>query len=103
MAFGHMGDGNVHFHVYAPPGVDAETWVHQPGGAISKRVHDLVVAAGGSISAEHGIGQMKRDELVRLSGSARITALCAIKRALDPLGIMNPGKLIPLASNRQET
>jgi FAD/FMN-containing dehydrogenase len=58
-------------------------------------VYDLVSAAGGSISAEHGIGQMKRDELGRLSAPARIQALRAIKAAFDPLGIMNPGKLIP--------
>jgi FAD/FMN-containing dehydrogenase len=62
-------------------------------------VYDLVVAAGGSISAEHGIGQMKRAELLRLSGPARILALRAIKAAFDPEGIMNPGKLVPLASD----
>lgn len=60
-------------------------------------VYDLVVASRGSISAEHGIGQMKRDELLRLSSPARITALRAIKHALDPRSIMNPGKLVPLA------
>ena len=57
-------------------------------------VHDLVNAAGGSISAEHGIGQMKRDELARLSDPVRMKTLRAIKHALDPLGIMNPGKLL---------
>ena len=65
------------------------------GKAASHMVYDLVTAAGGSISAEHGIGQMKRDELGRLSSPARLTALRAIKSALDPKGIMNPGKLIP--------
>lgn len=95
-AFGHMGDGNVHFHVAAPPGADRATWPDQPGKEISAFVHDLVVAAGGSISAEHGIGQMKRDELGRLSDPARLTALRAIKQAFDPKGIMNPGKLVPL-------
>lgn len=62
-------------------------------------VYDLVVAAHGSISAEHGIGQMKRAELLRLSDPPRIAALRAIKAALDPQGIMNPGKLVPLASD----
>ena len=62
---------------------------------ITRFVDDLVTAAGGSISAEHGIGQLKREELGRLASPARIHALRAIKEALDPLGIMNPGKLVP--------
>jgi FAD/FMN-containing dehydrogenase len=86
-AFGHLGDGNVHFHVRVGNGT-TET------GAISRMVHDLVTAAGGSISAEHGIGQMKLDELERLAPPGRIGALKAIKHALDPLGLMNPGKLV---------
>jgi len=61
-------------------------------------VHDLVTEAGGSISAEHGIGQLKLAEFARLGGAARLDALRAIKHALDPIGIMNPGKLVPLAS-----
>ncbi|WP_373488111.1 FAD-binding oxidoreductase [Blastomonas sp.] len=95
-AFGHLGDGNVHFHVAAPSGADASLWPDHPGKAISALVHNLVVEAGGSISAEHGIGQMKRDELARLSDPPRLAALTAIKQALDPKGIMNPGKLIAL-------
>lgn len=94
-AFGHLGDGNVHFHVKAPAGADATAWRSGEGKAASERVYDLVTAAGGSISAEHGIGQMKRDELLRLSDPSRIAALRAIKGALDPKGIMNPGKLVP--------
>jgi len=93
-AFGHLGDGNVHFHVRAPRDPIAD-WVARAGAPISAHVHDLVVAAGGSISAEHGIGQMKRDENARLSDPARLTALRAIKAALDPKGLMNPGKLVP--------
>lgn len=100
-AFGHLGDGNVHFHVRAPKGVDAAQWRARVGEAASHRVHDLVVAAQGSISAEHGIGQMKREELERLSDPARLAALRAIKQGLDPLNIMNPGKLIALASGEQ--
>lgn len=95
--FGHLGDGNVHFHVRAPDGVDADAWYAGEGHAISSFVYDMVVAAGGSISAEHGIGQMKRDELERLSAPSRIAALRAIKGAFDPLGILNPGKLVSLA------
>lgn len=92
--FGHLGDGNIHFHVragsHAAPG-----WYEEEGAAITQMVDDLVTAAGGSISAEHGIGQLKREEFARLAPPGRIHALQAIKQALDPLGIMNPGKLIP--------
>ena len=95
-AFGHLGDGNIHFNVRAPAGADA-AWLEGEGHAVSALVHDLVTAAGGSISAEHGIGQMKLDEFARLAGPARLGALRAIKQALDPKGIMNPGKLVPLA------
>jgi FAD/FMN-containing dehydrogenase len=91
--FGHLGDGNVHFHVRAPEGAGPE-WVNGEGQAASRLVHDLVTAAGGSISAEHGIGQMKREELARLLPPARLKAMRAIKAALDPLGILNPGKLL---------
>lgn len=106
-AFGHMGDGNVHFHVKAPVDVASgrigSQWMAESSKTISPMVHDLVVAAGGSISAEHGIGQTKRDELARLSGDARILTLRAIKSALDPKNIMNPGKLVPLASGTPAT
>ncbi len=95
--FGHLGDGNVHFHVRAAPCTDSDDWYAAQVPVVSAFVHDLVTAAGGTISAEHGIGQMKRDELVRLASPARMAALTAIKRALDPLGILNPGKLLALA------
>ncbi len=90
--FGHLGDGNIHFHVRARPRAGPD-WLAQEGEAVSRLVHDLVTAAGGSISAEHGIGQMKREELARLDPQ-RVAHLRAIKAALDPAGIMNPGKLI---------
>ncbi len=96
-AFGHLGDGNVHFHVRAPAGVDRELWYAEDAPGITRFVNDLVVAAGGSISAEHGIGQMKIDELARLSDPARLGLLRAVKHGLDPLGLFNPGKLVPLA------
>lgn len=96
-AFGHLGDGNVHFHVRAPGGVDGDHWYAEQAPLITPFVNDLVVAAGGSISAEHGIGQMKLHELERLSSPARLTVLRSIKAALDPTGMMNPGKLVALA------
>jgi FAD/FMN-containing dehydrogenase len=92
--FGHLGDGNIHFHVRAGSRA-APDWYEKEAGQITRFVDDLVTAAGGSISAEHGIGQLKRAELARLASPARIHALRAIKQAIDPLGIMNPGKLIP--------
>ncbi|MDQ3078304.1 MAG: hydroxyacid dehydrogenase, partial [Pseudomonadota bacterium] len=90
--FGHLGDGNIHFHVRAGERA-APDWLDREGPAVSRLVHDLVTAAAGSISAEHGIGQMKREELARLD-PARVAALKAIKGGLDPRGIMNPGKLV---------
>ena len=95
LAFGHLGDGNVHFNVRPPADADGRAWLEGQGGTVSALVHDLTVAANGSISAEHGIGQTKRAELARLIDPARLAALRAIKRALDPRGIMNPGKLVP--------
>jgi FAD/FMN-containing dehydrogenase len=92
--FGHLGDGNIHFHVRAGSHA-APDWYDREGAEITRLVDDLVTAAGGSISAEHGIGQLKRDEFARLAPPGRIHALRAIKQALDPLGIMNPGKLVP--------
>jgi FAD/FMN-containing dehydrogenase len=92
--FGHLGDGNIHFHVRAA-GHAAPDWYEVEGEKITRMVDDLVTAAGGSISAEHGIGQLKRAEFARLAPPGRIHALRAIKQALDPFGIMNPGKLVP--------
>ncbi|MEA3079358.1 MAG: hypothetical protein QOF05_766 [Sphingomonadales bacterium] len=92
--FGHLGDGNIHFHVRAGSHA-APDWYEAEGEKITRMVDDLVTAAGGSISAEHGIGQLKLAEFARLASPGRIHALRAIKQALDPLGIMNPGKLVP--------
>lgn len=99
--FGHLGDGNIHFHVRAPKGVDASRWFADEAPVVTRFVDDLVVAVGGSISAEHGIGQMKLSELERLSSPARMAALRSIKGAMDPHGIMNPGKLVALAPRGQ--
>jgi FAD/FMN-containing dehydrogenase len=95
VAFGHLGDGNVHFNVQAPADGDQPAWLAEQGPAVSAFVYDMVTAAGGSISAEHGIGQMKLGEYRRTAGSAQLAAQRAIKAALDPAGIMNPGKLVP--------
>ena len=94
IAFGHLGDGNVHLHVIAPPGTVSATWHAGQGKAISAHVHDLVTEWGGSISAEHGIGQLKRDELARLGDPVALHLMRQVKHALDPHGLLNPGKLI---------
>jgi FAD/FMN-containing dehydrogenase len=94
LAFGHLGDGNVHFHVLAPPGAVRGEWEETEGKAISAHVHDLVTQWGGSISAEHGIGQMKVEELARLHDPVALVLMRRIKQALDPLGLLNPGKLL---------
>jgi FAD/FMN-containing dehydrogenase len=95
IAFGHLGDGNVHFNVQPPAAAEAEKWLAVQGGSVTRVVHDLVGEAGGSISAEHGIGRSKLAEFARTAEPARLAALRALKKALDPAGIMNPGKLIP--------
>jgi FAD/FMN-containing dehydrogenase len=96
VAFGHLGDGNVHFNVAGPEAAGLH-WREVEGPRISTFVHQLVTEAGGSISAEHGIGQSRLGDLARFLEPSRLHALQAIKRAIDPLGLMNPGKLVPLA------
>ena len=93
LAFGHLGDGNLHFNVRAPAGPQAADFIAEHRAAITALVHDLVAAAGGSISAEHGIGVLKKADLARLGDPGRLAAMRAIKAALDPAGIMNPGKI----------
>jgi FAD/FMN-containing dehydrogenase len=94
--FGHLGDGNIHFHVRAMTRAGeggSSDWIEREGRAVTRLVDDLVTAAAGSISAEHGIGQMRREELARLCPD-RVAAIRALKAGLDPKGLMNPGKLV---------
>jgi FAD/FMN-containing dehydrogenase len=93
VCFGHLGDGNLHYNVAPPEGEPHERFLaNQP--AINRIVHDSVEASKGSISAEHGIGALKRDDLVRYKSKVELDMMRAIKGALDPLGIMNPGKIL---------
>ena len=92
ICFGHMGDGNLHFNFNAPRG-DAAFAAHWDEMQLT--VHDMVKHYGGSISAEHGIGQMKRDMLPRYKSSEELDAMRALKHAFDPKNILNPGKTIP--------
>jgi FAD/FMN-containing dehydrogenase len=91
--FGHVGDGNLHFNCQAPVGWDRPRFMAH-AEAITTAVHDLVVSYGGSISAEHGIGQMKVDELAHYRSRIELDTMRAIKRALDPENLMNPGKIV---------
>lgn len=91
--FGHMGDGNLHFNVLVPLDTpDAE--FHPLIQRMNRAVHDLVSAAGGSISAEHGVGQLRRDELRHYKSETEFGLMLLIKQSIDPNQIMNPGKLI---------
>ncbi len=91
--FGHLGDGNLHYNLAAPEGVAPEAFLAHTDRA-NRIVHDLVTAHGGSISAEHGIGQQKRAELVRYKSAVELELMRGIKAALDPAGILNPGKVL---------
>jgi FAD/FMN-containing dehydrogenase len=92
--FGHLGDGNIHFNISVPKGGDNQMFLAH-WEEVSRAVHDLVASHGGSISAEHGIGAMKRDELPRYKSAAEMDLMRTLKRTLDPNGILNPGKVIP--------
>ena len=92
---GHIGDGNLHYGFRAPDGMSRETW-NQYTPAITRAINDLIRDFGGSISAEHGIGQEKLDELAHYASAVEISTMQAVKRALDPQNIMNPGKIFRL-------
>jgi FAD/FMN-containing dehydrogenase len=92
-AFGHVGDGNIHFNLSAPEGMAADAFTAQRE-AIASKLHDLVLSLGGAISAEHGIGRFKREEFLRTAPPEQIEAMRKIKRALDPHNIFNPGVIV---------
>ena len=91
--FGHLGDGNLHYNVFPQPGRTKADHANQRE-AITETVHDLVHAMQGSVSAEHGIGRLKTADLVRYGDPAKLAAMRAIKSALDPRGILNPGAVL---------
>ncbi|WP_459614824.1 FAD-binding oxidoreductase [Bordetella sp. 2513F-2] len=91
--FGHVGDGNLHYNVLLPPNTGAAEYARL-AAALNRRVHDLVAQRGGSISAEHGVGQLRREELRRYKSAVEMDLMLLVKRALDPNQLMNPGKLL---------
>jgi FAD/FMN-containing dehydrogenase len=90
VSFGHIGDGNIHFNF----GVGADDLARWE--AVQRIVHDIVHGLGGSISAEHGIGVQKRDQLVRYKSEAELDVMRMLKRTMDPKNILNPGKVVAL-------
>jgi D-lactate dehydrogenase (cytochrome) len=93
VAFGHVGDGNIHYNLMQPARADAAVFLAR-WGEFNHLVHEITTELGGSISAEHGIGLLKRDELPLYKPAPALDLMRRIKHALDPLGIMNPGKVL---------
>jgi FAD/FMN-containing dehydrogenase len=94
VCFGHLGDGNLHYNVQGPPGIDAQDFLARHEAEVNGLVYDSALRLGGTISAEHGIGQLKRDELARRKSPVALQMMQAIKQALDPQGLMNPGRVL---------
>ena len=92
--FGHLGDGNLHYNVQAPDGADAAAFLREHEHAVNTVVYDAVGEFAGSISAEHGVGELKRDELAQRKSPVALQMMRAIKQALDPRGLMNPGRVL---------
>jgi FAD/FMN-containing dehydrogenase len=92
-AFGHLGDGNIHFNVSQPVGADKARFLAR-WDAMNEVVHGIVARLGGSFSAEHGVGRLKRDLLARTKDPASLAVMRQIKATLDPNGVMNPGKVL---------
>ena len=93
VCFGHIGDGNLHYNQSKPDAQSNSEFIEQTE-AVNRIVHDLVHQLGGSISAEHGLGQLKREEVLRYKSATEMDMMRAVKQALDPRGLMNPGKLL---------
>ena len=93
VCFGHIGDGNLHYNQSKPDAQSNSEFIEQTE-AVNRIVHDLVHQLGGSISAEHGLGQLKREEVLRYKSVTEMDMMRAVKQALDPRGLMNPGKLL---------
>jgi FAD/FMN-containing dehydrogenase len=94
LTFGHVGDGNIHYNPIKPPGWDQARWVAETG-RVNRIVHDIAADLGGSITAEHGVGRLRMDELVHYKSPVEIGLMHRLKSAFDPANILNPGKVLP--------
>jgi FAD/FMN-containing dehydrogenase len=92
--FGHLGDGNLHYNVQAPAGLDAATFLTERESEVNRIVYDAVAERGGSFSAEHGVGVLKIDEMHARKSPVALVLMRSIKGALDPLGLLNPGRVL---------
>jgi D-lactate dehydrogenase (cytochrome) len=91
--FGHLGDGNIHFNLSQPIGMDPKAFMAREG-EMNEAIYEVVLRLGGSVSAEHGIGQMKTALLEEVKDPVALAMMRAVKQALDPNGILNPGKVL---------
>lgn len=94
VTFGHLGDGNLHYNVQAPEGIDAPAFLAQHQASLNRIVYDSVHRHGGTFSAEHGVGQLKVDEATHYKSPVEMGLMRTLKAAFDPLGLMNPGKVL---------
>lgn len=94
VAFGHMGDGNIHYNASMPDAAQNATFIAGSEHEANRIVYEVVAELGGSISAEHGLGQLKREEITRYKSALELEMMRSIKRTLDPQGLMNPGKVV---------
>ena len=92
--FGHLGDGNLHYNVQAPEGGDAKAFLRDQEDRVNHLVYEAVAQFGGSFSAEHGVGALKTDKLARYQSPVALSMMRAIKQALDPQNLMNPGRVL---------
>jgi FAD/FMN-containing dehydrogenase len=94
VAFGHLGDGNIHYNASLPDAAQNEAFIERHENDVHRLVYEVVARLDGSISAEHGLGQLKREEITHYKSALELELMCSIKRTLDPHGLMNPGKVI---------
>ena len=95
--FGHLGDGNLHYNVQAPADGDPKAFLREQEDRVNHLVYEAVAQFGGSFSAEHGVGELKVDKLQKYQSPVALSMMRAIKGALDPQGLMNPGRVLPVA------
>ncbi|MBS7351265.1 MAG: hydroxyacid dehydrogenase, partial [Comamonas sp.] len=99
--FGHLGDGNLHYNVQVPENADGKAFLREQEARVNQLVYDAVAQFGGSFSAEHGVGQLKTEQLEQYKSPVALGMMRAIKQALDPQGILNPGCVLAVQEGSQ--